>query len=220
MKQWIGLLGLALVLHAAPARAEVRTPKLEVTIVAPQDAKTVKWAEDAKKLTQKWYPKIVEILGVEQPVDPLRIKLVFRKMEGVAYSSGREIHVSTDWIEQHPDDIGLVVHELTHQVQSYPDYDPSWVTEGIADYVRWWCYEPKSPRSPINFSRAKYSDSYRTTAAFFHWIEVKNPGFIKTLSDVMLKNTYGDDRWSQWANAPIDDLWAQFKADSQKPVKK
>ena len=25
----------------------------------------------------------------------------------------------------------------------YPDFDPGWLTEGIADYIRWHLYEEK-----------------------------------------------------------------------------
>ena len=35
------------------------------------------------------------------------------------------------------------IHELCHVVQSYPNGNPLWVTEGIADYVRWAIYEKK-----------------------------------------------------------------------------
>ena len=37
---------------------------------------------------------------------------------------------------EHPEDTGMVIHELTHIIQNYPSPDPGWVTEGIADYIR------------------------------------------------------------------------------------
>ena len=49
--------------------------------------------------------------------------------------------------------IGSVVHELVHVVQEYgrarrenPEAtrSPGWLVEGLADYIRWFLYEPQS----------------------------------------------------------------------------
>jgi len=37
-----------------------------------------------------------------------------------AVTSGATIQISVDWITKHPDDFGLVIHELTHVIQNYP----------------------------------------------------------------------------------------------------
>ena len=55
---------------------------------------------------------------------------------------------------------------MTHVVQAY---QPGWLTEGIADYIRWFKYEPENKRPHPNPDKAKYSDSYRTSAAFLNW---------------------------------------------------
>lgn len=48
-------------------------------------------------------------------VPPSEMELVFRKSnEGIGGTSGNRIVVSSHWIEKHPEDIGLVVHELVH----------------------------------------------------------------------------------------------------------
>ena len=49
---------------------------------------------------------------------------------------------SFEWLRKHPDDIGLFTHELVHVVQAYPKSDPTWLTEGLADYAR-HSYGPK-----------------------------------------------------------------------------
>jgi hypothetical protein len=73
---------------------------------------------------------------------------------------------------------GAVVHELVHVVQSYgrvrrtdPDATraPGWLVEGIADYIRWFLYEPETRGAEINernLSRARYDASYRVTGTF------------------------------------------------------
>jgi hypothetical protein len=43
-----------------------------------------------------------------------------------------------------PDEFAMLIHELTHVIQQYP-HSPikrGWVTEGIADYVRFFHYQP------------------------------------------------------------------------------
>ena len=41
------------------------------------------------------------------------------------------------WISDHPDDFGMVIHELIHVIQAYPAAGdkPGWLVEGIAA----WC---------------------------------------------------------------------------------
>src|SRR5437867_9499159 len=95
-------------------------------------------------------------------------------MRGIAYASGGEIHISAAWVRSHPNDFGMVVHELTHLVQRYPrNPGPGWLVEGIADYVRLHDFEPLLPRPRIDFTKAKYTDSYKTTAGFLIWLEGK-----------------------------------------------
>lgn len=69
----------------------------------------------------------------------------------------------------HPDDQGAIVHEMVHVVQQYRGRgNPGWLVEGIADYFRWFVYEPPSKQPHPDLSRASYRDSYRTTAAFLN----------------------------------------------------
>ena len=84
-------------------------------------------------------------------------------------------------IEKYPEDIGLVVHETVHVVQLYPKFEPGWVTEGIADYIRWHLYEKKLLEwFPIGEDEKGYEAAYRITGGFFLWITIhKNADFIK-----------------------------------------
>jgi len=40
----------------------------------------------------------------------------------------------------------MIVHELVHVVQAYPENraNMGWLAEGIADYIRFWKYEPQT----------------------------------------------------------------------------
>lgn len=53
--------------------------------------------------------------------------------DGVAYSLGTTVVVSTDYASAHPTDIGFFSHEITHQVQQYWFSSDFW-TENMANY--------------------------------------------------------------------------------------
>ena len=100
------------------------------------------WGLYAKELITLWSPRIARILDVEDY--PHNIDLTIQKSEeGIAFTDSNAITVSSHWIEKYPEDIGLIVHEAVHVVQLYPKFEPGWITEGIADYIRWHLYEKK-----------------------------------------------------------------------------
>lgn len=200
------LLAAALTLSGSgPKPASIRVDTSKVVDVAA-------WAKDARRTVEQWYPKIVEVLG-SAPEKPPAIRLVFAPTEGVAGTSGAAIHINTDWIMRHPEDRGMVVHELVHVIQAYPKYDPGWLVEAIADYVRWWLYEPRPTGVPRSMMRASYRDSYRTAAAFLAHVEHGHPGTIKGLNDVLRKGAYADDTFEKLTGSGLEELWTDFARD-------
>lgn len=106
--------------RAAGTPKPQRPVQIIVDIAEPPQAKA--WAEKAKALCEKWYPIIADYLRTEGDTPPQTVKLVFKKkMGGVAGTSGATILISARWITDHADDIGLVIHELTHVVQRGKD---------------------------------------------------------------------------------------------------
>src|SRR5262249_3081870 len=151
------------------------------TSAAPEIAA---WADKAREACEKSFPLVLEHLGEEGFRPASEAKIVFKVMKGVAYTSGRTVTCSVAHFRDHPDNVGALIHELCHVGQAYPSRGiPGWVTEGIADYVRWFRWEPESKRPRVNPRKAKYTDSYRTTAAFFDWIvRTKDPTFVRRLN--------------------------------------
>ncbi len=144
--------------------------ELDVSEVA-DDAKARDWAEHAQALCEAWFPIICRLLATDDWKPPETIRLVMKKeLAAPGVTSGATIEVSAKWINDHPDDFGLVIHELTHVIQAYPPgTQPGWLVEGVADYIRYWRFEPEKPHGPIG-AKSSYRDGYGTTAAFLAWL--------------------------------------------------
>jgi hypothetical protein len=138
--------------------------------------------------------------------------------EGVAATSGDVIRFNPAWFHAHPGDIDVVTHEAMHVVQAYPnDAGPGWITEGIADYVRYvfgvdnaganWALPAFKPKQ-------HYTQSYRVTARFFLWIEKKkNRDFVKKLDVAMRGKKYTEKIWKKLTGSTLDELWNEYAAN-------
>ena len=189
-----------------------RPPDVSIDVTDNPDAQA--WAREAQKLVREWFPQVWRLLATEQTTPPREIKLIFRKsISAPAYAGGNAITVNGEWIRSHPDDLGMMVHELTHLVQAYPSgpNKPGWLVEGIADYIRWWRYEPEMPRTRIDPLKASYRDSYRVTAAFLAWITAKYDRRIVPVLDRSLRQgKYSDGIFKEVTGKDLDMLWSEF----------
>ena len=73
--------------------------------------------------------------------------------------------------------------------------------------------------------KAKYTDGYRTTAAFFDWIcRTRDPTFVTHLNTAARNGEYRDELFAKFAGKPVDQLWAEFikplQKDSPQPKSK
>jgi hypothetical protein len=184
--------------------------KVRITVDYSEVPDVKEWAEKARDLCEKWYPTISEVLAGKDFTPPREVRLVFKdEKKGIAYTTGATITIVADWIRKHPDDTGMVIHELTHVVQSYKK-GVGWITEGIADYVRNFKYEPK-PTPPKVSSKASYKDGYKPAATFFAWIEkTKDKEVIRKLNDLMRAGGYRDELFKEWTGSDLDSLWKEF----------
>jgi len=197
-----------------PLSKPIKSPKISIDVKDAPDMQA--WGEAARDLATSWFPKLCELLSTESYHPPKKLRFVFRnKQDAPAYATGDEISFNATWIRAHPDDLGMVVHELTHIVQHYPDnkVDTGWLVEGIADYTRWWRYEPEAPRSKINFAKATYHDAYRTTAWFLAWSGQKyNLALVPTLDGKLRKGEDPMPVFEQLTGKTADVLWSEFAA--------
>ncbi|MBV9122525.1 MAG: hypothetical protein JO112_04140 [Planctomycetes bacterium] len=189
----------------------------EVTVDTSEVPDLAGWGRQAKELAQKWHPRIAKLLQSDGFTPPQKVTIVFKKsMRGIAYTRGTTIVIAADWVRSHPDDFGMVIHELTHTIQGYRRGGPSWLVEGIADYVRFCHFEPETPVI-VNPRRASYRDGYRTTGRFLGWVEkTYDRDIVRQLNNSLRKGEYTDDLFQTYTSHSLDELWADF-VSSQAP---
>jgi len=114
-----------------------------------------------------------------------------------------------------------LIHELAHVNQHYKNGgDPTWLIEGIADYVRHKYFakdiDPKLDPEQIHESRDKlekqgYHMGYTVTGPFLFWLEQsKDKGIVLALNRALREGTYSDKLFEEHCKAPIDSLWDEF----------
>lgn len=206
------LAGDAALAQTAPSAA-APTAAAPLIVVDTSKAPEMKpFADKSEAVANEWYPKIVALLGSGPKKELKRIDIVFDpEYKGVAAAAGARIICSPKWFTEHPDDVGAVVHEVAHVVQMYPDYKAPWLVEGIADYVRWFNYEPESKRPRPNPEKATARDSYRTTGAFLDWATKKyDKDLVKKLNTALRDGAYTAETFKTLTGKSLDDLNAEW----------
>ncbi len=196
---------------AAPRRVDEGGTTFALNCDEAPDLK--EWGERAQKVCEEWYPRLVKEYGSEGFKPAEKVNIVFRKtMRVPAATGGGTISVNADYVRGHQGDMGMMVHELFHVVQSYPRQkgDVGWLTEGLADYVRFWQYEPQTKQRQIDREKASYRNSYRVTAAFLGWLEKKSPGSAVKLNAQMRKGGNDESIFKSVIGTDVDTLWRGF----------
>lgn len=206
-----------IVLCALCAAPPARGPVIKVTVDVSKAPQVEEWGKKAAALAVKWHPIITDLLRSDGHVPPTEVRIVFEKdMKVPAYASGRTITISAKWVTDHPGDFGMVVHELTHVIQGYRRGGPGWLVEGIADYVRFFHFEPKV-KINVNPKKAKYTDSYRTSAKFLAWVEANHDKeLVRKLNEALRAGKYKDEMFETRTGKNLDRLWADFLAAQER----
>lgn len=155
---------------------------------------------------------------------PQKVRIVIRKdMAGMADTSGARIRCAAKWIRQNlrGEAMGSLFHELVHVVQQYgrgprgSARPPGWLTEGIADYLRWYQFEPQARGAAISragLAEARYNGSYRVTANFLHWVtEHHDPDLVRHLNAALREGRYDEGLWKQRTGRTAPELEADWK---------
>ncbi|HEY6379628.1 MAG TPA: basic secretory protein-like protein [Candidatus Dormibacteraeota bacterium] len=198
---------------------------VRVEVDAGAAPRTLPWLQRAAHLCAGWYPQVAALLDTPGFAPPRTVTLRSVPTLGGApgragtpgVTSGTVITVGADWLELHPDDTGLVLHELVHVVQSYPNPDPWWVTEGIADWVRYQRFETADPRARPDLAQRSYRDGYAVTAAFLAWVEATYAvALVTVLNTAMRRGAWSTTLVPATVGMSVDDLWARFVGDPRR----
>ncbi|MBL0742991.1 basic secretory protein-like protein [Chryseolinea lacunae] len=168
----------------------------------------------------KTFFELYPVLAKEYNVNACRA-VVFQvdtAYHGVGEAYGCVTHYGAQWLHHYASDIDIVTHEIMHVIQDYPKYEPLWITEGIADYVRYtfgvdnagagWSLPPFK-------AGQHYSHGYRVTARFFVWLEQNiRPGIVKAIDAAMRAGTYSEKTWRDETNRTVDDLWLEYETSN------
>jgi hypothetical protein len=118
--------------------------------------------------------------------------------------------ISAAHVKKNPQDFGMVIHEHAHVLQRYAKGYPGWLCEGIADYVRYYHYEP-TRRVPVDTKKANYTDGYGTSAKFLAWVEkTHDKSIVRKLNEALRKGEYTDKFFETHTKKTLDKLWATF----------
>ncbi|MEO7716374.1 MAG: basic secretory protein-like protein [Capsulimonas sp.] len=171
------------------------------------------WAKRMETQMDSYWAKTAEILHSDNFYTPNMVRVFYRDGDGVAGTDNGEMVVNAKWARAHDDDTGLGVHEMTHVIQATP-YEPVWMVEGIADYIRWVKFEPEHFHPRINVERSKYNDSYQTTATFLGWCTNHyDDKLVTQLNDAVRFGKYNDGLFKEYCGKDVNTLWAEFIAD-------
>lgn len=196
--------------------AHVATPEVKLAFDGTPTPEVRAWADEAAKQVREWWPQVARLLATEQFSPPASLTLYFKAaLKAPAFRTVEGLTINTDWITKHPDDFGMVVHEMTHAIQDYKatPKDAGWLVEGIADYIRYWHYEPELPRRRIDPAKASYRDGYSTTGAFLAWLIARyDRRTVRRLDAALRSGKYSDAIFEEITGKPLDPLWQEFIA--------
>ena len=162
------------------------------------------------------YPRLVERFN---RAAPLSVYFVIGPSEHIAYVIGNTATYRAEWLIENPDDYDVVVHEIMHVVQSY-NSSPGWITEGLADYVRYYYGVNNAAagwdlQMPAGFS---YTNGYGVAARFFIWVEASyDIELVEALDAAARAGSYQNVLWITLTGKGLNELWAAYLANPAMP---
>jgi hypothetical protein len=206
-------------IESTPQVAVFKYP-IEIAVDVSDSPEMKDWAEKCVRICERAYPMINQQLASDGFKPAHFAKMTFKKdYRGVAATGRTRITGSVKYFQDHPDDFGAMVHETVHVVQAY-GYgrgNPGWLVEGIADYIRFFKYEPGKVGRLGNPDRLHYNGSYRVTARFLNYVTEKyDRQLVKKLNAAMRQGKYSDDLFKDYTGKTVAELDDEWRASLKK----
>ncbi|KAF3435494.1 hypothetical protein FNV43_RR22583 [Rhamnella rubrinervis] len=148
-----------------------------------------------------------------------KVTLIVEDIDGVAFASNNEIHVSARYIGRYSGDLrreitGVLYHEMVHIWQwNGNGQAPGGLIEGIADFVRLKAgYAPSHWVKPGGGNR--WDQGYDVTARFLDYCNELRNGFVAELNKKM-RGGYNVNYFVELLGKTVDQLWTDYKAKYQ-----
>ncbi|GLJ24699.1 hypothetical protein SUGI_0472360 [Cryptomeria japonica] len=145
----------------------------------------------------------------------VNVTLIIESMEGVAYTSADEIHLSADYVGNYGGDVmaeirGVLYHEMTHVWQwNGQGKAPGGLIEGIADYVRL-----TAGLAPSNWvkpgSGDKWDQGYDVTTYFLQYCDSISSGFVANINAKMASG-WDLGFFIELTGKSVDQIWSDYK---------
>jgi RNA polymerase sigma factor (sigma-70 family) len=90
--------------------------------------------------------------------------------------------------------------------------NPRWLVYGIADYIRYFKYEPGTLK-PIDPEHARYDGNYQVTAAFLAFVTEKyDRDLVRKLNQIVREGEYREDVFQRLTGKTLQELNEEWRA--------
>ena len=193
------------------------------------------WIEALRSRVVRWWPVMARALASPRFAAPDVVHIrfiemtpdVLARLSGTPFYRRLDVHarnigaitrngtirVNAPFVLARIDDpemLGMMAHELTHVVQSYPHGAATWLAEGIADYVRFYVLMPEDPARAFDPAQARYDSGYQATAGLLDWLETARPGAVREINAVLRAGEDGTAALDRVGGARPEDLWRAY----------
>ncbi|MEV0530598.1 basic secretory protein-like protein [Kitasatospora sp. NPDC050463] len=172
------------------------------------------WLEQQKQTVAGYYPTISNLLTKGAFAAPAYFKIIFDPTlkDYPAYATVRngvkEVHVNIDYTRGNRNDTGFLVHEAVHvAVWDNPTSRPGWLSEGLADWVRNYNFQPGTGAQHFG-PGTNYDSGYQATARFVDHVS-KTYG-KPDLAHLLNTTNYSDQIWVQLTGKSAQQLWNEM----------
>ncbi|WP_043471784.1 basic secretory protein-like protein [Kitasatospora sp. MBT66] len=170
------------------------------------------WLEQQKQTVADYYSTISNLVtkGAWTPAPRFRIVLDPQITDHPADArpgAVPEIHASVDYTRNNRNDTGFLLHEAAHVAFFGHPGRPWWLEEGLADWVRYYNFQPGTvhPLAPGD----RYDSGYSATARFIDYVAktYRRPDLPYLLNT----RDYGSGQiWVQVTGRSADQLWNEM----------
>ena len=224
---WIVASSISSVHAAQPYDFSTQDGKTRITIDTTAAPDLKDWSETKlAPVLATWYPRIEALLASAGFVAPRKVSITLRPQPGVAATSGTEVSGNSEWFKKQlgGEAIGAMVHEMVHVIQQYGDSErdpfPGWLTEGIADYIRFFKFEPGYHGADDvwlkkqDLTKIRSDGGYRQSANFLNWVSEKyDRNIVPTLNALARQRRYSEAIWKQRTGKTVEELGQEWKAE-------